>query len=216
MRTLVSVAHNGARARVALDGAGAPGINATEVAPPPVFLLCGSAGRVERIRPAELVQRFSSEGAAREAFGRLRLTAGPGAGWALLVALDEAHARPLAWFGLEPAPRHGTRGEPRRSGEAAGEPGSTRRRRSRRWVAALAVTIVAGAAWVFVGPGERAVAAVAPHSLKTALVTVTETQRVEATAANDSDSCHRTQISSSMVMATSSLRKPPTCAPAAH
>jgi hypothetical protein len=212
----VSVAHNGARARVTLDGAGAPGIKATEVVPLPVFLLCGSAGRAERMPPAELVQRFSSEGAAREAFGRLRLTAGPGAGWGLLVALDEAHARPLAWFGLEPAPPHGTRGEPRRSGEAAGEPGSTRPRRSRRWVAALAVTIVAGAAWVFLGPGERAVAAVAPHSLKTALVTVTEMQRVEATAANDSHSCHRTQISLINGHGHVVARKPPTCAPAAH
>ncbi len=56
------------------------------------------------------------------------------------------------------------------------------------------MTITLAAAWVFVAPGERAVAAVAPHSLKTALVTVTEVQRVEATAVNDSHACHRTQI----------------------
>ena len=70
---------------------------------------------------------------------------------------------------------------------------SARPRRARR-LALGAITLIGIAVWALLVAEQGAGAAVAPHLLRTSLVTVTEGQRAVATATNDGDACHRTKI----------------------
>ena len=64
----------------------------------PLYILVGSPTPGERHRHP-IVAASTSEAYAREAFRRLRLEVGPGAGWGGVVVLEEDRARPLCWFG---------------------------------------------------------------------------------------------------------------------
>ncbi len=142
-----------------------------------LYVLIASASLAQHHRSDPPVCVFRSEGAARNAFRRLRLEVGSGSGWGELVAVDDDVVQPLCWFGRPP--------------EHAMPSGGSPRRPSRRWaVAALALTMGA-LLWAFVGTGDRAGAAVAPHVSRSSLITVSEGQVGEATVLNTSDACHR-------------------------
>lgn len=153
----------------------------------PAYLLFGSAGLAGRQRPDELVDLFHTEAAAREAFRRLRLEVGSGPGWAELIALDEGVVRPLCWFGLPAAQRNAP-------GTGVQAPKRPPRRSIRRWLYGAMGLAMGTALWLVTASPERAGAAVAPHVSRSGLLTVGGGQRVEATATNDSDACHRVEI----------------------
>lgn len=146
-----------------------------------IFLLIAAPESAPHARARPLVEVFTSEGVAREAFVRRRLEEGSGSAWAQLVAVEDQAIRPLCWFGPSPGPLPA----PRRRALHA---------RSRWAVAALTLSIAA-VGWVSAGISDRAGAEVAPHISTTALVTLTASQRAEATAVSTSDACHRTEIS---------------------
>ena len=158
--------------------AGRPGSTGNDGA---IFLLIAAPGSDPHARSRPPVEVFTSERVAREAFVRRRLEGGSGSPWAQLAAVEDQAIRPLCWFG-----------------PSSGPPPAPRRRapltRSRWAVAALTLSIAA-VGWVTAGISDRAGAAVAPYISRTALVTVTVSQRAEATAVNTSDACHRTEIS---------------------
>lgn len=138
-----------------------------------IFLLIAAQESAPHARFRPPVEVFTSERVAREAFVRLRLEATSGSAWAQLVAVEDQAVRPLCWFGCSLGP-----GRPPAPRSRAPHP-------RRRWaVAALALSI-AGVGWMSAGAWDRAGAAVAPHVSKTALVTVTASQRAEATAVAD-------------------------------
>ena len=144
-----------------------------------IFLLVAASEPSPQSRPHPPVEVFTSEGVAREAFQRLRLESS-GSAWGQLVAVEDQAVRPLCWFGRSPGPLPA----PRRRAW---------RPRRRCAVGALAVSIAA-VGWVWAGFADRAGAALAPHVSRTALATVTASQRAEATAVNTSDGCHRMEI----------------------
>ena len=132
-----------------------------------IFLLIATLESGPHARSRPPVDVFTSERVAREAFVRRRLEADSGSAWAQLVAIEDQAIRPLCWFGRSPGPL----------------PASRRRapHTRRRWaVAALALSIAA-VGWVSAGISDRADAAPTLRVSKTALVTVTASQRGEAT-----------------------------------
>ena len=144
------------------------------------YVIVGSPDAGGRHRADDLLDVFTTEVEAREAFRRRRLQLGPASRGATLVSFDRGVVRPLCWFGPEARPAED---HPR-----------TREHLALRWVIGLAVLAMGAALWVLVDDPDRAVAAVAPQLSRTALITVTEEQRVLVTALNQSDGCHRVEI----------------------
>lgn len=143
------------------------------------FLLIRSTEYTPHARSRPVVDAFNSEGAAREAFRRLRLEVGPGSAWGQLVAVDKDVVHPLCWFGQAPelvvVPRRAC--PPRR-----------------RMVLVALATVIGAVGWAAVAGVDRAGAAVAPYVSWTGLVTVTGSQHAEATVVDTSDACLRTEI----------------------
>jgi hypothetical protein len=145
-----------------------------------IFLLIAAPDPTPHARSRPPVEVFTSEGVAREAFRRRRLEVGSGSAWAQLVAVEDQAVRALCWFGRPPGP----------------VPTPTSRAqhwRRRRAVVALALTVL-GVGWVLASIFDRAGAAIAPYVSKTALVSITASQRAEATAVNTSVACHRMEV----------------------
>ncbi len=144
------------------------------------YVIVGSPDVGGRRRADELIDVFTTEADAREAFRRRRLQPGPASRGATLISFDRGVVRPLCWFGPEASPtehRLRTKGRP-----------------ALRWVIGLLVLAMSVALRALVADPDRAVAAGAPHRSGTALVTVTEEQRVMVTALSQSNSCHRVEI----------------------
>lgn len=111
--------------------------------------------------PDELIEVFTTEADAREAFRQRRLQTGPASGGATLVSFDEGFVRPLCWFASAARP--------------GDDPRVQRRRRAGplRWVGGLVAVALAAALWALVDGADEAGAAVAPLVSRTALVTGT-------------------------------------------
>ena len=122
-----------------------------------------------------------SELPARDAFRNLRLQRD--AHWAALVRVDRDRTRPLSWFGSPPEGRW-----------PVSPAMNSRRRPLARWAVGAMALAMAAAVSALAGGSERAGAAVAPHIVRTGLVTVTTDQRAEATAVNNGDACYWTEV----------------------
>jgi len=97
------------------------------------LLFCGSHGP-PRGGLGDLVQAFTSERAARQAFHDLRVEGQSHGTWAQLAAVDrDLRIKPLCWFGIGATPRRDpVRGERTRAARSASAPSAAGQR---RWVA---------------------------------------------------------------------------------